>query len=177
MSWKRLLHNNLAPGGAGTAYPRLEMPKPHRFEVNGERVQWGPAPCDPRWTEADPIDLTAVLREGLDVLGATMLFYGHGDGTWPIGKPALSAGYYEYVLDRGHAEPRIDHPRCPCKPCIHAKDPDSVSGSSDGGVAPTLPTGRPAGERAGPPGGRPGPRATVRIAATRFGKARGLPHR
>jgi hypothetical protein len=64
MSWKRLLHNNLAPGGAGTAYPRLKMPKLHRLEVNGERVQWGPAPCDPRWTKADPIDRTYPQRDG-----------------------------------------------------------------------------------------------------------------
>src|SRR5258708_3897885 len=23
----------------------------YRLEVNGRRVQWGPAPCDPRWAE------------------------------------------------------------------------------------------------------------------------------
>jgi hypothetical protein len=46
------------------------------LEVNGQRIQWGPAPADPRWQEADPMDLTA-------------LFYGQGDGTWPIGKPGF----------------------------------------------------------------------------------------
>jgi len=61
----------------------------YRLEVNGQRIQWGPAPCDPRWAEADPIDLTPVLRAGPNVLGATVLFYGQGDGTWPIGKPGF----------------------------------------------------------------------------------------
>lgn len=36
----------------------------YRLEVNGERVQWGPAPFDPRWMEADPLDLTALLQAG-----------------------------------------------------------------------------------------------------------------
>ena len=61
----------------------------YRLELNGQRLQWGPAPCDPRWAEADPIDLTEKLQEGSNVLGATVLFYGQGDGTWPIGKPGF----------------------------------------------------------------------------------------
>ncbi len=59
------------------------------LEVNGQRMQWGPPPCDPRWAEADPLDLTAALRAGPNVIGATVLFYGQGDGTWPIGKPGF----------------------------------------------------------------------------------------
>jgi len=61
----------------------------YRLEVNGQRVQWGPAPSDPRWPEADPMDLTGYLREHENVIGATILFYGHGDGTWPIGRPGF----------------------------------------------------------------------------------------
>lgn len=61
----------------------------YRLEVNGRRIQWGPAPSDPRWAEADPLDLTAALQAGENVIGATVLFYGHGDGTWPIGKPGF----------------------------------------------------------------------------------------
>ena len=61
----------------------------YRLTVNGERVQWGPAPADPRWPEADPLDLTALLRPGYNVLGVEVLFYGHGEGTWPMGKPGL----------------------------------------------------------------------------------------
>jgi alpha-L-rhamnosidase len=57
--------------------------------VNGERVQWGPAPCDPRWPEADPLDLTAYLRKGKNVIGASVLFYGVGDGTWVMGRPGF----------------------------------------------------------------------------------------
>ena len=61
----------------------------YSLEVNGQRVQWGPAPCDPRWLEADPIDLTAFLQQGENAIGATVLFYGLGDGTSPLGKPGF----------------------------------------------------------------------------------------
>lgn len=61
----------------------------YRLTLNGQRVQWGPAPSDPRWPEADPIDLTSRLQSGKNVLGVEVLFYGHGDGTWPMGKPGL----------------------------------------------------------------------------------------
>jgi hypothetical protein len=57
--------------------------------VNGRRVQWGPAPCDPRSLDADPIDLTALLTPGKNVLGVEVLHYGVGDGTWPAGKPGF----------------------------------------------------------------------------------------
>ncbi|MBI5385890.1 MAG: alpha-L-rhamnosidase N-terminal domain-containing protein [Verrucomicrobia bacterium] len=61
----------------------------YKLEVNGQRIQWGPPPSDPRWPEADPLDLTDALHEGKNVIGATVLFYGVGDGTWPIGKPGF----------------------------------------------------------------------------------------
>jgi hypothetical protein len=61
----------------------------YRLELNGQRVQWGPAPSDPRWPEADPLDLTNHLEPGRNVIGATVLFYGAGDGTWPLGKPGF----------------------------------------------------------------------------------------
>jgi alpha-L-rhamnosidase len=57
--------------------------------VNGKRIQWGPAPCDPRFLEADPIDLSGHLEQGTNVLGAQVLFYGQGDGTCPAGKPGF----------------------------------------------------------------------------------------
>ena len=61
----------------------------YRLEVNGQRIQWGPAPSDPRWAEADPLDLAATLEGGANVIGATVLYYGHGEGTWPCGKPGF----------------------------------------------------------------------------------------
>ncbi|MGB7294380.1 MAG: alpha-L-rhamnosidase C-terminal domain-containing protein [Candidatus Aminicenantales bacterium] len=61
----------------------------YRLEVNGRRVQWGPAPADPRWPEADPFDLTEYLQPGRNVIGGTVLYYGHGEGTWPLGKPGF----------------------------------------------------------------------------------------
>jgi alpha-L-rhamnosidase len=59
------------------------------LRVNGRRVQWGPPPSDPRWMEADPVDLTALLNQGRNVLATTVLYYGQGDGTWPCGKPGF----------------------------------------------------------------------------------------
>jgi len=59
------------------------------LEVNGRRIQWGPAPCDPRWLELDPVDLSGVLGHGANAIGAQVLFYGEGDGTWPAGKPGF----------------------------------------------------------------------------------------
>jgi hypothetical protein len=57
--------------------------------VNGKRVQFGPAPCDPRWAEADPVDLTDLLQSGENVIGSQVLFYGQGEGTWVAGKPGF----------------------------------------------------------------------------------------
>lgn len=57
--------------------------------VNGKRVQFGPAPHDPRHAEADPVDIAPYLRKGTNVIGIHVLFYGQGDGTWPTGKPGL----------------------------------------------------------------------------------------
>ncbi|HMD60143.1 MAG TPA: alpha-L-rhamnosidase N-terminal domain-containing protein [Opitutaceae bacterium] len=75
----------------------------YRLEVNGRRVQWGPAPCDPRWSEADPLDLTDRLQPGENVLGATVLFYGTGDGTWALGRPG-----FLFWLEVEHAGGRVE---------------------------------------------------------------------
>ena len=61
----------------------------YRLFVNGERVQWGPAPSDPRWQEADPVDIAPYLRVGSNTIAVEVCFYGSGDGTTPIGKPGL----------------------------------------------------------------------------------------
>ncbi len=57
--------------------------------INGRRVQFGPAPFDPRFPEADPVDLAPFLQPGSNTIGIHALFYGHGDGTWPTGKPGV----------------------------------------------------------------------------------------
>lgn len=61
----------------------------YKLYVNGQYLQFGPAPSDPRWSEADPVDLTAVLQTGSNTIGAQVLYYGQGDGTWPTGKPGF----------------------------------------------------------------------------------------
>lgn len=86
----------------------------YRFWVNGRRVQWGPAPFDPRSGEADPVNLLPFLQAGENVIGIEVLYYGQGDGTWPMGKPGLIAkleigdetivtdASWRVALDRGH---------------------------------------------------------------------------
>ena len=61
----------------------------YKLFVNGTRMQFGPAPADPRFAEADPIDLLEQLEVGENAIGAEVLYYGLGDGTWPIGKPGF----------------------------------------------------------------------------------------
>jgi alpha-L-rhamnosidase len=61
----------------------------YRLYVNGTYLQFGPAPFDPRRPEADPADITSLLKTGENVIGVEVLYYGIGDGTWPIGKPGL----------------------------------------------------------------------------------------
>ena len=76
----------------------------YQLYVNGQRVQWGPAPSDPRWQEVDPVDLTKYLKKGKNVIACEVLFYGVGDGTWPIGVPGfifkLDVDGTELVSDR-----------------------------------------------------------------------------
>lgn len=74
--------------------------------VNGKRVQWGPAPCDPRFLDADPINIQAFLVKGENVIGAEVLFYGHGEGTWADGKPGFIFNLEVEYADGGRE--RID---------------------------------------------------------------------
>ena len=77
--------------------------------VNGQRVQWGPAPCDPRQLDVDPCDLTPYLKPGKNVIGAEVLFYGLGDGTWPGGKPGFLFQAALDFKDGHHQEIVSDH--------------------------------------------------------------------
>ena len=61
----------------------------YRLWVNGERSQTGPAPCDPRVLEADPIELGPMLREGSNSLAVEVLYLGSGEGTYVLGRPGL----------------------------------------------------------------------------------------
>jgi alpha-L-rhamnosidase len=102
---------------------RLELPsKPRRAAgwvigssryllfVNGRRIQFGPAPCDPRFEEIDPMDLTEVLQAGANAIGVQVLYYGHGDGTSPVGQPGFlfcldvedADGSVQRIVSDGH---------------------------------------------------------------------------
>ena len=75
----------------------------YQLEVNGRRVQWGPAPNDPRWPEVDHMDLTESLTSGENVLGATVLYFGQGDATCPMSR----AGFI-FKLEIEHADGRLE---------------------------------------------------------------------
>ncbi|HXY38017.1 MAG TPA: alpha-L-rhamnosidase N-terminal domain-containing protein, partial [Vicinamibacteria bacterium] len=93
----------------------------YRLFVNGRRVQFGPAPCDPRSYEVDPLDLTRYLRPGQNVIGAEVLYYGHGEGTWPGGKPGFlfalrveeQGGAVQEVVSDGSWRARLDRAHRP----------------------------------------------------------------
>ncbi len=57
--------------------------------INGNRIGWGPAPCDPRCPDVDTYDVTKSLVTGKNIIAITVLYYGLGDGTWVTGKPGL----------------------------------------------------------------------------------------
>jgi hypothetical protein len=82
--------------------------------LNGNRIQWGPPPADPRFTEADPVDLTNYLSEGENVLGANVLYYGYGDGTWPLGKPGFIF-YLQIQFEDGSEQLVISDKSWTCK--------------------------------------------------------------
>lgn len=98
----------------GSALGWLTADSRYKLTVNGQRVQWGPAPCDPRWPEVDPCDMTGLLRPGKNVIGVEVCYFGHGDGTWPMGAPGfifklevdgqmvVSDHSWQTFLDRSH---------------------------------------------------------------------------
>jgi hypothetical protein len=62
----------------------------YKLFVNGQYVQFGPAPADPRFSEADPLEaIRPHLRKGRNVIAVQALYFGVGEGTWPLGKPGL----------------------------------------------------------------------------------------
>jgi hypothetical protein len=71
--------------------------------VNGQRVQWGPAPHDPRHAEADPLPVKPYLKEGRNCIAVHVLHYGRAEGTYPFGKPGLliklQLGAQEVITD------------------------------------------------------------------------------
>jgi len=76
----------------------------YRLTVNGKRVQWGPAPCDPRYQDVDPFDLAPHLKIGTNVIGVEVCYFGEGDGTWPMGSPGF---IFKASLDRGDSVEEI----------------------------------------------------------------------
>jgi alpha-L-rhamnosidase len=71
----------------------------YRLHVNGVRAGWGPAPCDPRVLELDPVDLTGHVRTGVNVLAVEVLFLGAGEGTYVAGRPGLLARLHLELAD------------------------------------------------------------------------------
>lgn len=84
--FRRTLH---IPAPVRTARGWIAADSRYLLTLNGRRIQWGPAPSDPRRMEVDPMDLTGHLVQGENVLATTVIYYGHGDGTHPMGKPGF----------------------------------------------------------------------------------------
>lgn len=80
--------------GARSATGWIGADSRYRLTVNGAWAQWGPAPCDPRALEVDPVDLGEMLVPGRNHLQVEVVYYGHAEGTWVAGKPGMI-----FVLD------------------------------------------------------------------------------
>jgi hypothetical protein len=65
-----------------------------RYEllVNGRLVSRGPAPCDPRFWDVDPVELGGFLKAGRNVVCGIVCYFGGGDGTWVPPNPLGSGG-------------------------------------------------------------------------------------
>lgn len=59
------------------------------IHVNGNRVQWGPAPADPRYPEIDPINIKAYLKPGENEITVYALWFGYGEGTYVPSNPGF----------------------------------------------------------------------------------------
>ena len=70
----------------------------YRLEVNGRRVQWGPAPNDPRWPECDPVDLTGFLWHSSGLSGETGSDSTQRGRRWT--RCELSSGSYRFEAGR-----------------------------------------------------------------------------
>jgi len=71
----------------------------YMLHINGRFVQRGPAPCDPRHWDVDPVDLKPYLRKGKNVVASLVCSFGGGDGTYvpgtPIGLPATAGVLFQ----------------------------------------------------------------------------------
>lgn len=83
------------------------------FYLNGERIQWGPAPSDPRHLEVDPMVIEDKLKKGKNILAFQVLYYGFGEGTWVAGTPGLLF-YLEATLKNGRNVRIISDDTCMC---------------------------------------------------------------
>lgn len=61
----------------------------YQLYVNGKRVQWGPAPYDPRYMEVDPVNIKSYLRRGKNVIAVEVVWFGLGEGTYVPSKPGF----------------------------------------------------------------------------------------
>lgn len=59
------------------------------LRVNDDRVQWGPAPADPRYPEVDPVDFSSFLKTGRNVITVEVLWFGYGEGTYVPSNPGF----------------------------------------------------------------------------------------
>lgn len=58
---------------------KLAADSRYLLTVNGQRIQWGSAPFDPRYQDADSVNIAEFLKPSENVIGAEILCFGHGD--------------------------------------------------------------------------------------------------
>lgn len=83
---------NLSRGEIKEASGIVSANTRYNLYVNGTLVQRGPAPFDPRFQESDPVELKPYLKEGKNVIGALVCYFGRPDGTYVAGIPGFLFG-------------------------------------------------------------------------------------
>lgn len=73
------------------------------LRVNGKRLQSGPAPSDPRYEEADTVDITGFLQTGENELNFLVCYFGYSEGTWISGRAGLI-----YKIELTYADGRTE---------------------------------------------------------------------
>lgn len=111
--FKKEIHLDTLPS---TASGWIFADSRYLLRVNGKRVQWGPAPFDPRWPEVDPVDLAPFLKKGRNEIRAEVLWFGRGEGTYIASNPGfvfkLNLDSRVIVSDVSWSV-AIDHTLCP----------------------------------------------------------------
>ncbi len=102
---------DLAEPTSGEATGWVSANSRYMLFINGQFVQRGPAACDPRYWDVDPVTMSPYLRKGRNVVAAIACFFGGGDGTYvpgtPLGDAACAGFLFQAEITDGGAKLKL----------------------------------------------------------------------